>query len=471
MRAHRASTLCSALAVGLWAAGASAADLHPSVGGPSSDGDADETSVVQERATEPALPARAAFGWSENRFFVRTPGDALVLFPGGVVQADSRSLHGDGLDVRDEALHLRRARLEVAGLVQEVVSFNAAVNLAGGPALSGVDDYLAVRLPRWADRLIIQVGQFDAPFTMDNRISDRSLDLLERSMLARVLAVPENKARGMMVHGTNPARNFYYASGVFVGGRQIEGMGRAWLAPLSLLSVPERLRSVTIGGSFRLGHAHDGSLLGAQSTPAGFIFLDPHTRWLDGADTTDVTLRRRGNARAAALELSSPFGNKAGVRFEWAIVRQPLESTSATNGGSPVIHGGMGLRGWASYGELWCWVLGDDRIVGEQGLQIPARLGRLGPPRPLAGVMLVARAEYLDETLAAGADSNAAADVVSAGATRVATVTLDANVWFARRLRATLSYDWNHLSGSSVFLSDLSGSTVHELSLGLSMVL
>src|SRR5262245_16862798 len=83
----------------------------------------------------------------------------------------------------------------------------------------------------------------------------------------------------------------------------------------------------------------------------------------------------------------------------------------------------------------WCWVLGDDRVVGEQGLQLPIRLGRLGLPQSLTGVMLAARVSYVDEDLAAGNDANAAANVISAGNTKLTTLTLGANVWLARRLR------------------------------------
>jgi hypothetical protein len=119
-------------------------------------------------------------------------------------------------------------------------------------------------------------------------------------------------------------------------------------------------------------------------------------------------------------------------------------------------------------------VLGDDRVVGEPGLQLPVRLGTLGLPRSLrslTGVMLAARIEYLNEDLAAGNDPMAAANVISAGKTSATTLTLGANVWFARRVRATLNYDWNHFTGNSVFFSGLTDSNVQELSVALSLVL
>jgi hypothetical protein len=411
---------------------------------------------------------------SENRFFVRTAANELVLFPGGVLDVDTRSFHTGNLDIPEEGLHLDRARFEVAGLVRDVVSFNAAVNLANRPSFHGVDDYVALSLPGKADRVIFQAGQFDGPFTMDNRISDRALDFLERSTLSRAFAIPENKVQGLMVHGTNPARSYYYSGGAFFGNGETDGMGRAWIAPLSFLRVPELVRDITVGASLRFGHTRSASALAAQTTPSGFVFLDTRTRWLDGSSVTDVELRTRGNVSAVGLELNAPIAHKYGARFEWTVKHQPLDSLSVSNGQAPAIHGGMALDGWATYGELYCWVLGDDRIVGEPGLQLPVRLGTLGLPRSLrslTGVMLAARIEYLNEDLSAGSDRMAAANVISAGKTGATMLTLGANVWFARRVRASLNYGWNHFSGNSVFFSGLTDSNVQELSVALSLVL
>jgi hypothetical protein len=434
----------------------------------------DDESVISRQAEEPEPGWRDFVGLSENRFFVRTAKNELVLFPGGVLDLEARSFQTSNLDVPDQGFHVDRARLEVAGLVRDIVSFNAAVNLDGAPSARGVDNYLAVQLPPWGNRVIVQAGQFDAPFTMDNRISDRSLDFLERSTLARTFAVPENKADGLMVHGTNPDRKYYYSGGVFFGNGETDAMGRAWLAPFAFRPSPEIVRNITVGASVRLGQARGGSLLPAQTTQSGFVFLDTQTRWLDGADVTDVDLRTRGTLTAIGLEVNAPIRHKYGARFEWTAKNQPLESVSVTDGGAPVTHGGMSLGGWATYGEVWCWVLGDDRIVGEQGLQLPVHLGTLGLPRSvraLTGVMLAARLEYLDEDLGAGSDPMAAANVISAGNTKLTALTVGANVWLARRVRGTLNYGLNHLSGSSLFMSGLTDSNVQELTFALSLVL
>src|SRR2546423_931538 len=82
---------------------------------------------------------------------------------------------------------------------------------------------------------------YDAPFTFENRTSDKYQDFMEKSVTIRSLAIPTNKEMGAMVHGTNPDRNFYYAVGTFNGDGQnfrnvdnsFDVMGRAWVAPLS----------------------------------------------------------------------------------------------------------------------------------------------------------------------------------------------------------------------------------------------
>jgi hypothetical protein len=431
---------------------------------------ADATAV--RAAPEPAavpMGGRTA-GVTENRFFVRTGGNELVLFPGGLLQVDGRSFRTSNLDVPDNGVSVQRARLELAGLVGGVVGFNAGVDLARGASLRGVDEYVSVAPA--GDRVIVQAGQFDAPFTMDNRTSDRGLDFLERSLLARALAIPGNKKQGGMVHGTNAARNYYYSAGGFFGDGQTDGMARAWVAPLSFTrgGVPI-LRDVTVGGSAWLGHARRGTAVAPQTTQSGFVLLDTTTRWLDGTDVTDVSLRTRGNMNAFAVELNAPIRHKFGARFEWAMRDQPLEVYSVRNLGMPAATNGAQLNGWATYGEVWFWAYGDDRVVGEQGLQLPLRLGEPVVARPQPAAMVAARIEYLHEDLSPGTDPGAMSQVISRGETNVTALTVGANLWFARRLRATMSYTWNHPSGGSLFLTSLTDANIHELSLRFSLAL
>lgn len=419
-------------------------------------------------STESRSP-RLEAGLTENRFFVRTLGNGLVLFPGGVLNVDGRSFRTGNLDAPNDGVSVARARPELAGRLGGVVGFNAAIDVAHGPSLRGVDNYVSVA--PWNDRVILQAGRFDAPFTMENRISDRGLDFLERSTVARTFGIPENKKLGAMVHGTNTARNYYYSAGGFLGDGQTDGIGRAWIAPFSFGRGPELLRAVTVGGSAWRGQAKSGAAVAPQTTQSGFLLLDPTTKWFDGTDETDVALRTSGSLTAAAVELNAPFRHKVGVRFEFATKRQSLAVQSIQNGAAPVSHGGLELDGWASYGEVWYWPVGDDRVVGEQGLQLPTRLGTTGLQRPLTGVMLAARLERLDEDLYAGSDPTIAADVVSARGTKLTTLTLGANVWFARRLRATFNYALNHPSGNALFVTRLTDTNIHELTLRFALAL
>jgi hypothetical protein len=426
--------------------------------------------AVRTAPRQPGPPAWGRLvGMTEDRFFVRTPGNALVLFPGGLLQLDGRSFQTSNLDIPGDGADVPRARLELAGLVGGVVGFDAGVDLAHGPSLRGVDEYVSVA--PWSDRLIVQAGQFDAPFTLENRISDRGLDFLERSLTARALAIPENKKQGGMVHGTNAARSYYYAAGGFFGDGQTDAMVRGWVAPFSLGRGPERLRGVTVGGSAWLGRARGGAGVGSQTTQSGFVFLDTTTRWLEGSDLTDVSLRTRDGMRAFAAELNAPFTHKLGARFEWATRHQPLDIVMVRNAGAPVASRGAVLDGWATYGEVWFWPVGDDGVLGEAGLQLPKRLGVPGLQRPVGAVQLAARLEYLTEDLAPGADPVAAAQIVSRGSTQVTAASLAANLWIARRVRATLSYSWNHPTGSSLFLTSLTDANIHELAVRLGLVL
>ena len=422
------------------------------------------------RVAAPVAPSGAPLtGLSGDRLFARTPGDEVVLFPGGLVQADGHTFQTGDLAVPDTRLWLHRARPELAGWLGRYVYFNAAVDFASGASLRGVDDFVAVA-PR-ADRVILQVGQFDAPFTLENQTRDRDLDFMERSLAVRAFGLPENKKRGAMVHGTNPDRNYYYAAGGFVGDGESDLMARGWVAPFSFTD-PDILRDVTLGGSAWLGSAGAAASMPDQTTSGGVVFLDPSTTWLDGTDSTAVALRPRGQLEAVALELNAPFRHRAGVRFEWVAKHEPLAEVSALNGGAAATRTGFALGGWSTYGEAWCWILGDDRVTGAPGLELPVRLTRpFGLLRPLTALMIAARLEHLDETVTAPAGTMAASDVWSVGNTTVTTARVGVNAWMGARLRVTLDYAWNRLGGSTLYSTSFTDPNIQELSVRMSLAL
>ena len=102
------------------------------------------------------------------------------------------------------------------------------------------------------------------------------------------------------------------------------------------------------------------------------------------------------------------------------------------------------LDGLAGYGELWLWVMGNERQLPAPGLELPVRADRGGGPRQLAdGVMLAVRGEFLKEDLTS--------DVPTLGnptraTTRVVSGTVGINYWRGALVRVSVNYILNNWS-------------------------
>ena len=120
-------------------------------------------------------------------------------------------------------------------------------------ALPATDNYVAL-VPA-GDRFIVQAGQFDVPFTLENRTSDAYTTFIERAMVARSLGAPRNKDVGVMVHGLLGNGVFYYSAGVFNGDgpdfrnfdNQPDAIGRVTVSPFA--GGEGMFRRLTLGGS------------------------------------------------------------------------------------------------------------------------------------------------------------------------------------------------------------------------------
>jgi hypothetical protein len=119
--------------------------------------------------------------------------------------------------------------------------------------------------------------------------------------------------------------------------------------------------------------------------------------------------------------------------------------------GKPVTNDPGGKeQGWATYGEIWWWAIGDDRIIGEPGLQLPTRFKKFGIKPPQTGLMLVAKLDYLNETVSFYQPTPLAGTAAVAGSTKVTSFGLGANYWFSKRLRLTANYVFNSFGGDNV---------------------
>jgi phosphate-selective porin len=428
----------------------------------------------------PISPSDPLAGWSNGTPFLRSPDNLFILFPSGRLQVDGLFYNSDDKHPTQTFL-LRRARLELNGWIGPWAYFSIAGDFATGQPATGqtnlitTDNYVAIA--PYGDLAILQFGQYDAPFTLENRTSDKYFDFQERSITVRAFGIPSNKEIGWMLHGTNPERNYLYSLGVFNGDGQnfrnvdnnFDIMGRAWVAPLSFGGL-DFAKAVTVGGSFWTGNRTNGLPLATQTTEAGFAFLTPSWNWMSGPMmTTPVQLRQQGRLYEAAAEINAPFDHKYGVRWEFVWKKQPLSAVNTTNN---VILGGINQEGWSMYGQAWYWLMGDDRIIGEPGLQLPTRLKSFGVKAPERGLMVAARFEYLTEDITQ--EEDAAALMLNSpvvGTTKVTSFVLGFNYWLSKRFRATFNYGYNHFGGNTSFVNGLPSKNENEFLFRLAIAL
>ena len=420
----------------------------------------------------PPPPEEPLAGFSNGTAFLRSPDNGFVLFPNGRLQSDLY-LYKTGAPyalVPKNSFILKRARLELAGWVGSWVYFQIGADFAAAPPptagvvpatqtnINATDDFVAIA--PCEDRIILQVGQFDAPFTLENLTSDKYFDFIERSLTVRAFGIPTNKEQGAMLHGTNPDRNYYYSFAVLNGDGQnfknvdnnFDLMGRAWIAPLSFLG-PNPAHDITLGGSYWTGNKDLGPSLSSQTTAGGFTIL-PNALPALGMDT--VQLNQQGRQYSWALEVNAPIDHTFGVRWEFVHKDQPLSAIDTT--AKNAIAAGMHLKGWSTYGEAWVWALGDDRIVGEPGMQMPTRLKKFGVKPPQSGLQILTRLELLDEKLTADDPASPigslkAGSVLGLGETKVTSWQLGVTYWMSKRFRAMANYTLNHFGGDSAYVT------------------
>jgi len=446
----------------------------------------------------PAPPAAEASqplaGVSDGSMFLRSPDDEFVFFPNGRLQVDTYVFHSDNKTPNNTFL-IRRARLELAGWIAKLAYFHLAGDFAAGvPATSGVpavqtnldttDDFVA--LAPFGTIAALQVGQYDAPFTLENRTSDKYFDFMERSITVRAFAIPSNKEIGTMVHGYDGPRRFMYSVGLFNGDGQnyknldtnFDLMGRAWVAPFAFVG-DGPLRDATIGGSFWTGERANTLAATSQTTQGGFTFLSFSqftTSMTAGMPNIPVQLRQNGRLKAFAGELNVPVAHRYGLRYEFVWKENPLSEDQIAANGTGMSLGSANLKGYSMYGELWYWVLGDDKIIGDQqGLEPYTRFKKFGVSAPRNGLMLAARFEYLNEDVTE--DATAAVFTLgnpAIGKTKLTSYELGVNYWRSKRFRATFNYVLNHFdrgTGATAFLAALPSAYEQEFLFRLAVAL
>ncbi|MFL5306790.1 MAG: porin [Polyangia bacterium] len=432
--------------------------------------------IGEPARAQTAAEAPAAVATPEGLAW-RSRGGELTLLPGGRLQVDGAFFPKQN---PKSGLFIRRARVELRGWVGDAFYFDVGGDFAPGPPAGAqiapnlwpaADNFLAYA--PFGDALIVQAGQFDVPFTLENRTSDTETDFIERAMTARTLGAPRNKDVGAMVHGLVADGRFYYSAGLFNGegpgfrnfDNQADAIGRLVWAPFADGDVP--WRRVSLGASAWHGNHVLGPEAPVQATPGGVVFFQPS--WTLGAASPGVALHEQGAMEAFGGELNLPLGPRFGMRGELVWKKQHLsEGTEGASGFVPV--GTATLDGIAGYGELWFWVLGDQGLLAAPGFELPLRMAPATRPLLDDGLMVAIRGEFLKEDL--NSDTPTLGDPAIA-TTRVVSGTAGLNYWRGRFIRLSANYVLQQWSGTSETVQTLraAGKWEHELLLRFALAL
>jgi hypothetical protein len=339
--------------------------------------------------------------------------------------------------------------------------------------------------------LKFQAGQFDVPFTLENRTSDKYFDFMERSIPVRAFAVPANKDQGFMFWGWFPKDVAYYSLGWFNGdGQNFKNqdnwgalIGRGFVAPAAWMPKAKDwkwLADIWLGGSIwwqrnaNLGAAQAPSTGAAQndlpgmSTQGGFSFFSSNYGF--GNDAAGNPLRAHlvpwSDTLKWAIEANVPIW-KLGLRFEYihvseglqqfvdGVVETPGNVPGLKRGASPAANRTAFMDGYGLYFEVWGWILGDNSFIERPGLELMPRMKRYSWAKdPKWGVMVAAKYELTNFNISGlPGTTNAMTGVTTAdpaqGNYKVHTFELGVNAWGTKHVRLTVNYVMNYIDSDN----------------------
>ncbi len=251
-------------------------------------------------ASAPVPPPPARLDYSDGSFLLRSIDDNIVVVPAGRMHVDTYTFAGQGVANyhKDNGtglktnLFFRRLVLEVYGMIRKDWFFGIGANFAptaidagqASVSTANVYDGFVGYMPN--EHLRLYVGQYNAPYTMENVTSSRWLDLMERPLVVRTVATPYNKADGVMAWGETASKSFEYQVGVFGGDGMnrpnidnfFDVMGRVLVRPL--IGPDGHGNRFHIGGGARFGSRDEKFIrydAPGLSTPGGYTFGRPST--------------------------------------------------------------------------------------------------------------------------------------------------------------------------------------------------
>ncbi|HWZ87812.1 MAG TPA: porin [Polyangiaceae bacterium] len=435
-------------------------------------------------------------GYHGGYFFLRDTDDNYRLYLQGRAHIDFYSYAGPGVSdtTLKPTLFLRRARPEFSGEFfhrwwfmiagdfgataidnprgtnetsaappgTQPTAATARYNAAETTKVSAAatDVFLNFRAAPW---LNFQAGQFDAPFTMENRTSEKwGTPFMERSLTVRDVAVPTQKQIGLMAWG-EACQIFNYAVGLFDGDGQnrpnvdsnADVFARAYVMPLASRS--DALKNLEVGASVRYGgrdHEYTDYDVPALTTQGQYTFWNPV--YTSSAGQTHIIYS--GHQRGVAFEARVPVSL---VDFTTEVTYIDKGTREAVEGFEATSSDRFGsLRGYSYYLEFGFWPLGNRDINGLPGVQNMPHVdfAKPDPALPPRALQLLAKWEQVRLNYSSARRSGSPDPQNIDGDIKVNAFSLGANYWLTKHLRFTVNYVLNLFPDSAPVKASPAGS-------------
>jgi phosphate-selective porin len=428
--------------------------------------------VAAEPTADPS-EANLQAGSHGGLFYLKDKNDNFRLYVQGRAHIDTYNYFGPG--VADSALKstifLRRARAELSGeflkgLWQWQLSGdwgNGSPSTAAGQTVAVKGAPTDVYLNFHPDGLFnVQVGQYDAPFMMENRTSDKFIPFMERSLAVRALGIPTNKEAGVMVWGETKDKLAFYSLGIFDGDGQnkpnldnrADFMSRVFFHPLAPSG--GLMKELQIGASARYG-VRDTQYINydypGMTTQGNYTFFG--STYTSSKGLTHII--PSGKQTAFAGELRIPVDM---IEFSGEFVYISNETREAIDGfqaaapaatpSTPYSERFGSMKGYAYYAQLAFWPMGGREIIGNPGYENPAHVDlKKADKSPTTALQVLLKWEQLNVKYDSASRAGTADANNVDGSIKVNALSLGVNYWATKHVRLTANYVMNMFPSSA----------------------
>jgi len=429
-------------------------------------------------------------GYHDGTFYVRNRTDYFRMYLRSRLHLDSYNYFGPGVKHTDlkSTMLLRRARVQLGGELmghwqwdtQFEFSPTAFDNPSGdaqtSAAAAGTDPtaatgtYAPVQTAKYrarpihayvnyraSDHFNVQLGQFNLPFTMENRTSTNKTTFMDRALPSRAWGTPTVKDIGGRIWGHLDKRVLYWSWAVVHGDgmnrpnadNRVTTAMRVYTRPLGGGNNP--LDRLQVGASFKYG-MHDKNQVAydypSMSTQGGYRFWTPMYTDSVGSGRR-VHIIPSGAQLGVAGELRIPY-DRFDLRSE--VVYLKNDTREGVDGFQSDYTERFGtLKGYAYYVQLSYWLFGKPFLTGNPGDRKPKRLKlkRPDPGVPPHGVEVAVKWEQLHAKYDSAGRSGEPDDRNVDGDIRADVVSAGVSYWASQHLRVSLNYMWNMFPDSA----------------------